>query len=389
MGSVSVQDVFRRFYPRYLERYTPSPMQAEAARCIMGCRTAQMGANVQVCTDCGCISIHYNSCRNRCCPMCQALQKEKWMDQRREDVLDAPYFHMVFTVPAELNPVIYSNQELLYGALYRAASATISQLSIEEKHLGAKVGFICILHTWGSEMNFHPHIHTILLGGGLTEGRQWKDKGSSFFLPVKAASEVFRGKYMAELKLLWEQGQLSFYGTAGKYRNHYGFKELLGRCYSKGWVVYCKKTFNGAQSVISYLGRYTHRIAISNRRILRMDGSTVTFSVKDYRQEGRWKELTLPGVEFIRRFLMHVPPKGFVRVRHYGLLSSRSKKKNLALCRNLLGCRKYLSELKNMDTAQMMEHLWGIKIYVCRHCGGPLIGHHRVAPGQRRDPMLC
>lgn len=142
-----------------------------------------MGANVQVCTGCGCISIHYNSCRNRCCPMCQALQKEKWIDQRRGDVLDAPYFHMVFTVPAELNPVIYSNQGLLYGALYRAASATISQLSAQEKHLGAKVGFICILHTWGSEMNFHPHIHTVLLGGGLTEGRQWKDKGAAFSSP--------------------------------------------------------------------------------------------------------------------------------------------------------------------------------------------------------------
>lgn len=206
---------------------------------------------------------------------------------------------------------------------------------------------------------------------------------------MKAASEVFRGKYMEELKLLCGQGRLSFYGAAGKYRGHYEFKELLRRCYSKGWVVYCKKTFRGAQPVISYLGKYTHRIAISNRRILRMDGTTVTFSVKDYRQGGRWKDLTLPGVEFIRRFLMHVPPKGFVRVRHYGLLSSRSKKKNLALCRNLLGCRQYLSELEDMDTAQMVEHLWGIKICVCRHCGGRLAGHHRVAPGQRRDPMLC
>ena len=182
------------------------------------------------------------------------------MDARREDVLDAPYFHLVFTVPDILNPIIYNNQKLLYDTLYHAASATIRELTADPKHLGAAVGYICILHTWGSEMNFHPHIHTILLGGGLTSKNEWKDNGTAFFLPIWAISKVFRGKYMDELKNLWNTNQLEFHGTAEKYRNHYAFKELIDFCYDAEWIPYCKKTFNGAQSVIDYLGKYTHNL---------------------------------------------------------------------------------------------------------------------------------
>lgn len=380
MTRPTVQDIFHRFYAAYLDQHTPSQEQAKVAGCIMNCKTARMGANVQVCEDCGCISIHYNSCRNRCCPMCQALPKEKWIDLRKEDVLDAPYFHLVFTVPSELNSVIYSNQQLLYSTLYHAASDTITQLSGQDKFLGAKVGYICILHTWGSEMNFHPHLHTILLGGGLTEDRHWKDNGEEFFLPIHVISKVFRGKYLEELKSLWEQHRLQFHGSAKKYQNYYEFKKLLTQCYSKEWIPHCKKTFNGAQSVIKYLGKYTHRIAISNHRIISMNDSVVTFSVKDYRNNGRWKELTLSGVEFIRRFLMHVPPSHFVRIRHYGLLCSRYKNKNLTICRNLLGCKKYLSELRELTPPQIIEHLWGIKVCVCKYCGGHMIDHHRQLP---------
>ena len=372
MSKPSVQDIFHRFYPAYLEKYTPSVMQAKTARNIINCKTGSYGANVSICEDCGSIQIHYNSCRNRCCPMCQAVPKELWMDARREDVLDAPYFHLVFTVPDLLNPIIYSNQKLLYDALYHAASATITELSADSSHLGAKVGFICVLHTWGSEMNYHPHLHTILLGGGLTSDHKWKDKGSNFFLPVKVISKVFRGKYLDELKSLWNENRLEFHGSSEKYKNHYQFRELLNSCYEKEWIPHCKKTFNGAQSVIDYLGKYTHRIAISNHRILRMDNETVTFSVKDYRNKGKWKEFTLPGVEFIRRFLMHVPPKRFVRIRHYGLLCSRSKKSQLTLCRNLLGCQKYISQLKDMGMPAILEHLYGIKTCICRECGGHL-----------------
>lgn len=285
------------------------------------------------------------------------------MDARREDVLDAPYFHLVFTVPDILNPVIYSNQKLLYDALYHAASATISELAADSKYLGAKVGHICILHTWGSEMNFHPHIHTILLGGGLTSNNRWMDNGENFFLPIQVISKVFRGKYLEELKRLWEEDKLVFHGT--------------------DWVPHCKKTFNGAQSVINYLGKYTHRIAISNHRIIRTDDDTVTFSVKDYRNEGQWKELTISGVEFVRRFLMHVPPRRFVRIRHYGLLSSRTKNQELTLCRNLLGCRKYISKFRDMEMPQILEHLYGINVCVCKVCGG-----HLGKP-QIRTPLRC
>lgn len=383
MSNVTVQDIFHRFYPVYLEQYSPSPIQSKTARNIMNCKTGAYGANISVCEDCGVVRIHYNSCRNRCCPMCQAVPKEMWMDSRREDVLDAPYFHVVFTVPEELNSVILSNQKLLYDTLYRTSSATIEELTSDSKHLGAKVGYISILHTWGSEMNFHPHIHMILLGGGLTTKNEWKDNGTEFFLPIQVISKVFKGKYMQEVKQLWNDNKLEFHGTAEKYRNHYAFKELLNTCYAKEWAPYCKKTFNGARSVIDYLGKYTHRIAISNHRIIRMDENTVTFSVKDYRNEGQWRELTLTGVEFIRRFLMHVPPKRFVRIRHYGLLCSRSKNKKLSICRNLLGCKKYLSRLRDKEMPEKLEILYGIKVCVCKACGG-----HLGAP-QLKVPLRC
>ena len=383
MNKPTVQDIFNRFYPAYIEQYSPSAIQVKTAHNIINCKTGAYGSNISICEDCGKIHIHHNSCRNRCCPMCQAIPKELWMDARREDVLDAPYFHLVFTVPDILNPVILSNQKLLYDALYHAASATICELAADTKYLGAKVGYICILHTWGSEMNFHPHIHTILLGGGLTAKNQWKDNGNDFFLPIRVISKVFRGKYLDELKLLWANEKLQFYGSSEKYRNHYVFQELLDTCYTMEWVPYCKKTFNGAQSVINYIGKYTHRIAISNYRIVDMDEKTVTFSVKDYHNEGKWKNLTLSGIEFIRRFLMHAPPKRFVRIRHYGLLCSRTKNKQLTLCRNLLGCQKYLSKLREIEMPEMLEHLYGIRVCICKACGG-----HLGKP-QKRLPLRC
>lgn len=370
MNNLTVQDIFQKFYPDYLDKYTPSFQQHKTATNIINCKTGAYGVNVSVCDDCGSIKLHYNSCRNRCCPMCQALPKEKWMDLRREDVLEAPYFHVVFTVPEELNPVIYSNQKLLYDALYHSVSGTLDELASDPKHLGAKIGYMCILHTWGSEMNYHPHIHVIVLGGGLDSKNGWRDNGSKFFLPIRFLSKKFRGKYMEELKDLWENKKLEFHGSASRYRNHYAFRELINSCYDKEWIPYSKETFNGAGSVIQYLGKYTHRIAISNYRLIQVTDTTVTFSVKDYKNQGQWKDLTLTGVEFIRRFLMHVPPKRFVRIRHYGILSSRTKQKKLTLCRNLLGCKKYISEIKDMSVTEMLKHLWKIDICVCKTCGG-------------------
>ena len=386
----TIQDIFQHFYKGYEKKHVLSASQRKVAYHIMNCKTGAFGINISVCEECGCISVHYNSCRDRCCPMCQEFPKEKWVDARREDVLEAPYFHVVFTVPEELNPVIYSNQTLLYNALYQASSDTLRELASDSKYLGADIGYICILHTWGSEMNFHPHIHAVVLGGGLDTGNHWRDNGKDFFLPIRVISRLFRGKYLAELKRLWEDDKLEFHGMAEPYRNHYSFKELLNSCYNKEWIPYCKKPFDGAESVIRYLGKYTHRIAISNYRIKSMTENTVTFTVKDYKNHGQWKELTLPGEEFIRRFLMHVPPKRFVRIRHYGILSSRNKKQKITLCRNLLGCKKYLSRLKDLDASAIIRLLYNKDVCKCVSCGGKIIPLIIDAFTPQRMPhLLC
>lgn len=312
--SCTIQDVFERFYPVYEKKHEIPAHHRKAAFHIMNCKTGAFGVNISVCEDCGCISIHNNSCRSRCCPVCQEFPKEKWIDAQKENVLDAPYYHVVFTVPEELNPIIYSNQKLLYDALYHAASSTLNELAKDSKYLGADIGYICILHTWGSAMNYHPHIHTIVLGGGLDKDSKWKDTGGKFFLSYGVIAKVFREKY-------------------------------------------------------------THRIAISNHRIKSMTEATVTYAVKDYKNKGQWNEKTVPGEEFIRRFLMHVPTKHFVRIRHYGLLSCRNKSKKMTHCRNLLGCKKYISALKNRSATEMIKLLYNIDVCRCSSCGGKMVPH--------------
>lgn len=239
-------------------------------------------------------------------------------------------------------------------------------------------------------MNFHPHIHAIVLGGGLDGKGHWKDNGEDFFLPVRVVSRLFRGKYLAVLKQLWQDGEPGFHGTAEPYGNHYAFLELLDSCYKKEWIPYCKKPFHGAESVIRYLGKYTHRIVISNYRIKCRSDSTVTFTDKDYKNQSQWKGITVSGEEFIRRFLMHIPPKRLVRIRHYGLLSSRNKNKKITLCRNLPGCKKYISKRKGLDAPAMIRPLFGKDICRCSSCGGRIIplpaGKHCAIP---EPHLLC
>ena len=375
MSDITIQHVFERFYPSYLEHNEVSVAQQKVANAVLFCKTPGMGMNTSFCPECHNKMVHYNSCRNRHCPMCQALATDKWIDLQQENVLDVPYFHAVFTIPRQLYSLTYSNQKLLYDAMYHAVAKTLTELSKDARHLGASIGFICVLHTWGSKLNYHPHIHTIILGGGLDSKGKWKDKGDKFFFPVKIMSAVFKKYYLEELKQLRNDDLLEYHGSSEKYRNHYEFKELLNYCYNTEWISYIKKAFNGAQSVIHYLGRYTHRIAISNRRIIGMDDHNVTYSVKDYKNKGKWITLTVPGEEFIRRFLMHVLPKGFVRLRHYGLLSCRIKKSKMTLCRNLLGCKQYLSKLRGLNTAQLMQALYGIDICKCPECGGHMVSY--------------
>ena len=316
--------------------------------------------------------------------MCQGMDVDEWIDLRREDVLDAPYFHTVFTIPGLLYPLVYANQHLLYDALYHAANKTLTELSWDSKHLGARIGYICVLHTWGSKLNYHPHLHTIVLGGGLDKKNHWRDKGNQFFLPVKILSAVFKKYYLEELKELHKDNKLVYSGNASKLRNHYEFKSFLDRLYSINWVVYTKKTFAGAHEVFSYLGKYTHRIAISNRRILRMDAETVTFLAKDYRKDGKYAPFTVPGDKFLSRFLLHILPCGFVRIRYYGLLSCRCKSEKMTLCRNLLGCEKYLSKLRGKTTAEKIKLLYNRDICKCSKCGEPLTSFR--LPGRY---MLC
>lgn len=370
--SPTMQDVLQRFYPGYLDSYVPNAQQDKVVRHILNCKTGAYGVNVSRCSSCGHVQFHNNSCRDRSCPMCQALSNELWIDAQNEHVLDTDYYHIVFTCPSELNPLIYCNQKELYSLFFHTVAETVLELSANPAHLGGTPGFISVMHTWSSNLSYHPHIHVLCTGGGLDVDRNWHQKREGYFLPGKAIAKVFRGKFLSGLKDLHKDGKLCYAGEAEKYRNHYEYQELINLCFQKNWVTDIRESFAGAESVMHYLGRYTHRIAISNGRILRMDEKSVTFRVKDYRNGGVWKELTLDGVEFVRRFLMHVPPRRFVRIRHYGLLSNQKKRRLIPLCRNLIGCREFLRRFRKDDKVRAIRILYKIDVTKCPKCGNTM-----------------
>ena len=365
----TMQDVLQRFYPGYLDSYVPNTQQEKVVRHILNCKTGAYGVNVSRCSSCGHVQFHNNSCRDRSCPMCQALSNELWIDAQNEHVLDIDYYHIVFTCPSELNPLIYSNQKELYSLFFHTVAETVMELSGNPAHLGGTPGFISVMHTWSSNLSYHPHIHVLCTGGGLDADGNWNQKREGFFLPGKVIAKVFKGKFLSGLKELHKEGKLCYAGEAEKYRNHYEYRDLMDLCYQKDWVTDIRESFAGAESVMHYLGRYTHRIAISNSRILRMDEKGVTIRVKDYRNGGVWKELTLDGVEFVRRFLMHVPPGRFVRIRHYGLLSNQKKRRLIPLCRNLIGCREFLRRFRKDDKVRAIRILYKIDVTKCPKCG--------------------
>lgn len=378
----TMQDVLRKFYPKYLEMHTPNEHQAKAVRHILNCKTGAYGANISKCEKCGHAQYHNNSCRDRSCPMCQALSNEMWVDAQNEYVLDIDYYHLVFTCPSELNPLIYCNQKELYSLFFHAAAETILELSKDPAHMGGTPGFISIMHTWGSNLSYHPHIHALSTCGGLDAERNWHQKKDGFFLPGKAMAMLFKGKFLSGLKGLHDAGKLCYEGEAQKYRDQIEYQKLLDFCYEKNWVTDIRESFAGAETVMYYLGRYTHRIAISNSRILRMDESTVTIRIKDYKNGGEWKELTLEGIEFVRRFLMHIPPKGFVRIRRYGLLSNHNRQKLIPICRNLIGCHEFLRRFRKDDKAHAIKVLYKKDVTVCPCCGGTLT--YEVCSGDKR-----
>lgn len=363
-----IQDIFKRFYPLYRNQYSSSMNQIKAANNILECRTARLGGHKYECENCGHSLIRYNSCRNRHCPSCQGVKKEVWVDQRRKDLMDAPYFHVVFTMPKQLQMIIYHNQKLLYDLMYKAVAETLLELAGDSKYLGAQIGFFSVLHTWGQDLHYHPHIHSVVLAGGLSKEKRWCKSSKKFFIPVKVLSKKFRGKYLYYLKRYYAQNQLKFYNETGIYKDSNQFKQLINQCYKLNWYSYTKRTFSGPVAVIKYLARYTHRIAISNQRILSIEQNQVTFQVKDYKNQNQKNKVTLKGIEFIRRFLMHVLPKRFVKIRHYGILANRNKGTKLAYCKKVTKSTSYKPMFEEKNTLEIVSILLKKDVTLCPNC---------------------
>lgn len=349
---------------------TSRRFRKKAAHALIRCKSGSLGCNVSVCEDCGHTEVHNNSCRNRHCPNCQAVLKEVWVDKRRSEVIDSPYFHVVFTLPHELNPLLYCNQKLLYSLFHKCCSQTLLELCKDKKYLGATPGIIQVLHTWNQELSYHVHMHCILSGGGLTPDHKIRHSKETFFLPVHVLRDLFKGKYLAGLDQLYQHKELLFSASCEKPRNSYEWKELRDSLYKKDWCPYIKETFNGFGNAIEYLGRYTHKIAISNSRILSVTDAQVIFSARGRRPGDPKRRITLGHMEFIRRFLMHVLPAGFQKIRYYGFLNNRYKGKNLKLIFSLQGGQRFRSRYTGMSMAELLQAVWNINIRICPVCGG-------------------
>jgi len=305
---------------------------------IVRCRTAALGGHRDKCSRCGYLAASYNSCRNRHCPKCQGNVRAKWLAARSAELLPVPYFHIVFTLPHELSALVLQNKRLLYDLLYRASAATMLELARDPKHLGADIGFLGVLHTWGQNLQVHPHVHYIVPAGGLAlDGSRWIDSSRRFFLPVKRLSRIFRDDFCGQLRELFNQDRLQFHGSLRQLASPDAFSHFLWQLGQKDWVVYAKPPFGGAEHVLNYLARYTHRVAISNHRLVAFENDRVSFRWRDYAHGGKNKVMTVSVDEFLRRFLLHVLPKGLVRIRHFGLFANRRRKTALARCRQLLG----------------------------------------------------
>jgi hypothetical protein len=338
---LEIADIFRRHGPAWRAAHAGhvSLDQLKVMSAIETCRTAALGGHVEGCEDCGHQRIAYNSCRNRHCPKCQGVKAREWLAAREADLLPVGYFHVVFSIPAELADIALHNKAVVYDLLFRVASETMSTIAADPRHLGARIGITAVLHTWGSALTHHPHIHMIVPGGGISlDGTRWVSSRPAFLLPVRVLSKLFRRLFLTRLLDHYTAGNLAFFGNHADLSDRRVFLRLVARLRKKNWVVYAKPPFAGPAAVLAYLSRYTHRVAISNRRLISLDESGVTFRYKDYRRDSaaRYGTMTLNADEFIRRFLLHVLPKGFHRIRHYGLLASAARKANVTRIRQLL-----------------------------------------------------
>ncbi len=377
--ALSIADVFRRHGAAYRTQdgARMAMAQKRAMRAIEVCRTAALGGHVERCDHCAHERIHYNSCRNRHCPQCQGLDKARWCQARQQELLATPYFHVVFTLPAALRPWAWLNQKVVYGLLFQAATQTLVELSRDRRDLGAQSGILAILHTWSQTLIYHPHLHCIVTGGGLSEDRRyWVPGRRDFFLPIRVLSRLFRGKMLAGLQAAVETGQLTRpAGTAS---------DPFGRLYDQEWVVYCKAPFAGPDKVLDYLARYTHRVAISNDRLVALDEDTVSFRYRDGDQQPQ--TMALPVEEFIRRFLQHVLPDRFVKIRYYGLWSNRQRHQRLAHCRRLLGQRPP-PRTEPLTWQQWLHQLTGTDPTRCPQCQqGVMMPYRILLPADQRAP---
>jgi len=388
--SVEVADIFRQYGPDYRKTHHIPINQLRAMRAIEICRTAELGGHVDECDTCGSLRISYNSCRNRHCPKCQFLRKEKWLEARKQDLLPVQYFHVVFTIPQELNPIALRNQKVIYNTMFKSVSETLMELGKDPRHLGAQIGFINILHTWGQNMMDHPHIHCIVTGGGLSlNGNRWLSCRKGFFIPVRVLSRLFRGKFLSYLKKGYDSRELGFHGNICQLQESEAFREFLKDLYSQEWVVYCKPPFKGPEMVLQYLGRYTHRVAIGNHRIISMKNDKVSFLWRDYSDGNRNKIMTLDTFEFIRRFLLHVLPDRFVKIRYYGLLGNRNRRAILTQCRKLPGVIGVKTTNKDMSETwqEFLLRVCGIDLMKCPFCGkGRMLRREILLPQRCNGP---
>jgi hypothetical protein len=371
--AVEVADILRAQGQRFLDRYRASFdfQQLKAFRALLNCRTAALGGHLDACPQCGFQAISYNSCRNRHCPKCQAQARARWLAAREQELLDTPYFHVVFSIPHELNLLAQDNPRQLYHLLFTATAATLLEIAADPKHLGAEIGVLGILHTWGQNLLAHPHIHCVIPAGGISpDHARWvPPRYPGFFLPLKVRRRVFRGKFIAGLKRLYRRKQLRCAGPSAALADAKQFRQLLRRLHRRNWVVYAKPAFGGPRQVFRYLGRYTHRVAISNHRLMSFDGERVTFRWKDYAHGGKIRPMTLTATEFLRRFFLHLLPKGFVRIHHFGFLANRFRAARVKLGRQLLG---------QAPLPPAPAHL-AAAIWHCPHCGTVMIIIQRFA----------
>jgi hypothetical protein len=364
-----VADIVRAAGKSFIEknRSRLSWQHLRVLRAIERCRTAALGGHVDRCSRCGHEAISYNSCRNRHCAKCQTNARDKWLAAREKELLDAPYVHVVFTLPHQLSHLALSNKKVLYDLLFRTSAATLLEIAADPKHLGADIGFMSVLHTWGQNVLHHPHIHCVIPAGGLSlEHQRWVHPRYAFFLPVKVLRRVFRGKFRAGLKSLFKRGKLVFPKDLAALAHPKMFRAFLRSLYIKNWVVYAKPPFGGPQHVLHYLARYTHRVAISNHRIVDFTDGQVTFRWKDYAHAGKQKLMTVTAEEFLRRFLLHVLPHGFVRIRFFGFLANRRRKLLLPFCRQLLA----MSPPNSSDSVR--SDSCSSALWECPRCGGAM-----------------